>query len=112
MSFTGRLFTVAAFYAAFTSGGLLVGAYLKYITETTDVAMVIFGRLHVTAFVFYFVVTLWAAQWLRWSSRVGVVALLASVVPLASLPVQIWLHRTQQLRAWKKRDAPAVPATG
>jgi len=111
VSFTGRLYAVAALLEAFTWSGLLLGMVLRYVTETTNIVMVIFGRLHIGAFAIYFVVALWAALWLRWSPWGGVLALLAAIPPLATLPLLIWLHRRQLLRSWKKRDDHTVVAT-
>ena len=77
-STVGRVFSVVALVEAFTWAGLLVGMFLKYVTETTDQGVWLFGRLHGGVFVLYVVVALVAAVRLRWSWKVAFVALAAS----------------------------------
>lgn len=102
----GRLFAVIAVVEACTWAGLLVGMFLKYVTGTTEAGVWLFGRLHGGAFMVYVVVTLLAAWKLRWSWWVALVALAASIPPLVTIPLEIWLRRTGRLAA--PRD-PAAP---
>ncbi len=60
------LFTIAALIEALTWAGLLLGMFLNYVTETTNLGVWLFGRLHGGAFLFYVVVTVIAAWRLRW----------------------------------------------
>ncbi|WP_198586939.1 DUF3817 domain-containing protein [Glycomyces xiaoerkulensis] len=99
----GRLFAAVAFIEAATWAGLLAGMYFKYIPETTELGVQIFGRLHGGAFIAYVAVTLVAAVRLRWRWWVAGVALAASIPPLATAPVEVWLRRTGRL-------APRAPA--
>lgn len=93
----GRLFAVVALVEAFTWAGLLVGMFLKYVTETTEAGVWLFGRLHGAAFVVYVVVTLVAAARLRWGWLRALVALACSVPPLLTVPVERVLRRTGYL---------------
>ncbi|KAF1695159.1 hypothetical protein CSC65_07280 [Pseudoxanthomonas daejeonensis] len=93
MSATGRLFAVAAFLEALTWAGLLVGMLLKYGTGTTDLGVWLFGRLHGAAFLFYVVVSLYAGVRLRWPLWALLVALLAAIPPLVTVPVEMWFRR-------------------
>ena len=47
---TGKLFATMALVEAATWTGLLLGMVLKYVTETTDLGVWLFGRLHGLAF--------------------------------------------------------------
>ena len=89
----GRLFAIAALLEAFTWLGLLVGMFLKYGSVANDLGGKIFGPLHGGAFVFYVVVSVLAAVRLRWPWWALLVALLAAVPPLVTVPVEIWFRR-------------------
>ncbi len=93
LSFTGKLFAAAAFFEALTWAGLLVGMLLKYGTQTTELGVWLFGRLHGLAFVVYVAVSLFAWLRLRWPLWAVLVALLAALPPLVTVPVEMWFRR-------------------
>ena len=93
----GVLFAVVAFFEACTWAGLLVGMFLKYVTGTTEMGVWLFGRLHGGAFMLYVAMTIVAAISLRWKWWVALLALLAAIPPLVTVPLEIWLHRTGRL---------------
>ena len=93
LSPAGRLFAIAAFAEGLTWTGLLIGMVLKYGTQTTDLGVWLFGRLHGAAFLFYLVVTLVSAVRLRWPWWASILALLAAVPPLVTVPLEIWFRR-------------------
>ena len=93
LSPAGRLFAIAAFAEGVTWAGLLVGMLLKYGTQTTDLGVWLFGRLHGAAFLFYLVVTLVSAVRLRWPWWAWIVAVLAAVPPLVTVPLEMWFRR-------------------
>ena len=93
LSSTGRLFATAAFLEGLTWAGLLVGMWLKYGLEVTDTGVWLFGRLHGAAFLFYLVVTVVAGVRLRWPSWALLLALLADVPPLVTVPLEMWFRR-------------------
>ncbi|MFC7876538.1 DUF3817 domain-containing protein [Isoptericola sp. NPDC057391] len=105
LSRTGRVYAAIAVIEAFTWAGLLVGMFLKYVTETTEAGVWLFGRLHGAAFVAYVVVALVAAVKLRWGWFRTLVALAAAVPPLTTLLAEWWLRRTGHLS-----EPTAVPA--
>ena len=105
LSAVGRVFAVVAVIEAFTWAGLLVGMFLKYVTETTEAGVWLFGRLHGAAFVAYVVVALVAAVRLRWGWFRALVALAAAVPPLTTLLAEWWLRRTGHL------SGPAAPSS-
>ncbi|MFS0702654.1 DUF3817 domain-containing protein [Cellulomonas sp. 179-A 4D5 NHS] len=88
-----RAFTTVAVVEAVTWTGLLVGMFLKYVTETTEAGVWLFGRLHGAAFLVYCVTTLVAARVLRWSWVVTLLALAASVPPLTTLLFEVVARR-------------------
>ena len=93
LSSTGRLFATAAFLEGLTWAGLLVGMWLKYGLEVTDTGVWLFGRLHGAAFLFYLVVTLIAGVRLRWPGWALLLALLAAMPPLVTVPLEMWFRR-------------------
>ncbi|MDR6990525.1 DUF3817 domain-containing protein [Luteimonas sp. 3794] len=99
LSPTGRIFAAAAFLEALTWAGLLIGMLLKYGTQTTDLGVWLFGRLHGVAFLLYLAVSLFAWIRLRWPWWAVLVALLAAIPPLATVPVEIWFRRRGLLSA-------------
>ena len=92
-----RVFAAIALLEAFTWAGLLVGMFLKHVTGTTEAGVWLFGRLHGGVFMLYVVVTIVAAVALRWRWWVALLALLASIPPLVTVPLEIWLRRTGRL---------------
>ena len=89
----GRLFAVAALLEAFTWTGLLIGMYFKYGPAANDLGVKIFGPLHGGAFLFYVVVTVLVAMRLRWPWWAWLLALLAAIPPLVTVPLEIWFRR-------------------
>lgn len=89
----GKAFVVAAFMEAATWAGLLAGMILKYVTDTTDAGVWLFGRLHGGAFLLYVAVAVVAGARLRWPLWALLVAVLAAIPPLLTLPVEAWFRR-------------------
>jgi integral membrane protein len=69
--------------------GLLAGMFVKYVPETSELGVQIFGPIHGGIFVAYVVVALAASRALRWSRGTTLLALVASIPPLAT----IWFER-------------------
>jgi integral membrane protein len=98
-------FRIVAVAEALSWVGLLIGMYVKYVPETTELGVKIFGPIHGGIFVVYVVVALVAARVLRWSAGTTLLALVASVPPLASVVFERWATRTGRLP-----ESAAVPA--
>ncbi|BBZ03385.1 membrane protein [Mycolicibacterium chitae] len=80
--------------------GLLLGMYFKYLgTPRTEIGVKIFGPLHGGIFVAFLIVALFAGLAFKWSVLTWVLALLASIVPLATVIFVIWADRTAKLGA-------------
>ncbi|GAA4804357.1 DUF3817 domain-containing protein [Nocardioides caeni] len=92
-----RLFRTVAIAEAVTWTGLLIGMFLKYVTETTELGVRVFGMLHGVVFVAYVVTTVvvWVDR--RWSLGRGALALVAAVPPLATLVLEWWAVRKDWL---------------
>lgn len=93
MSSPSRLFRGVAIAEAITWTGLLVGMFLKYVTDTTEVGVRVFGMLHGVVFVAYVVTTVvvWVDR--QWSVGRGLLALGAAVPPLTTVPLERWAIR-------------------
>jgi integral membrane protein len=93
-------FRVVAIAEACSWIGLLAGMFVKYVPETTELGVQIFGPVHGGIFVAYVVVALVASRVLRWSAGTTVLALVASVPPFAT----VWFER----RASRLGQLPAA----
>src|SRR3954470_16009156 len=99
-------FRVVAVAEALSWVGLLIGMYVKYVPETTERGVQIFGPVHGAIFVAYVLVALVAGRVLRWSPRTTVLALVCSVPPLAT----VWFERlaTRNDRLPRPQAVPAA----
>lgn len=90
-------FRIVAVAEALSWIGLLVGMFVKYVPGTSELGVQIFGPVHGGIFVAYVVVALVAARALRWSIGTTLLALLASIPPLATIWFERWATRTGRL---------------
>ncbi|MBM9459521.1 DUF3817 domain-containing protein [Nocardioides sp. zg-536] len=105
-----RLFRIVATAEAFSWAGLILGLVLKYGTETTDVAVRVFGPIHGAVFLAYCVtvVVVWVDR--RWSFGRAALALVAAVPPFATVPLEWYAARRGWLGdTWR---LPAGAGTG
>ena len=82
-------FRTVAIAEAISWIGLLAGMFVKYVPETSEIGVQIFGPIHGAVFVAYVVVALAASRVLRWSPGTTLLALVVSVPPLAT----VWFER-------------------
>ncbi len=97
MSSEGRLFAVAAIIEGITWTGLLLGMWLKYGADGSHWGVWLFGRLHGAAFLFYLATTLYVGVRLRWPAWTVLLALLAAIPPLVTIPLEMWFRRSGRL---------------
>ena len=90
-------FRVVAVAEALSWVGLLAGMYVKYVPETSELGVQVFGPVHGAVFIAYVVVALVAARVLGWSRWTTLVALGASIPPLATVVFERWAGRTGRL---------------
>ncbi|SCD56275.1 putative drug exporter of the RND superfamily [Streptomyces sp. AmelKG-A3] len=93
-----RAFTWVAVAEACTWAGLLIGMYFKYVPETTELGVRIFGALHGAAFITYVLLTILVAIRFKWRlGRTTVFALLAAIPPFMTVAFEAWARRTGRL---------------
>jgi integral membrane protein len=80
------LFRRVAVAEAVTWALLLAGMFLKYVTETTELGVRVFGMVHGVVFVAYCVSTVVVAIDQRWSVARALLGLAAAVPPFATVP--------------------------
>ena len=93
-----RIFRIAAITEAITWLGLLASMYEKYIAHTHSAAIQIFGTLHGYAWLAYVLVVFLVRAEYKWGNRMTVLALVASVPPLATIPFERWAFRLYRER--------------
>ena len=103
-----RLYRGAAVAEAITWALLLTGMFLKYVTETTELGVQVFGMVHGVVFIAYCLATglLWVDQ--RWPVSRLALGLLAAVPPFATVPFERYAERSGLLGdSWRLRsEAP------
>lgn len=103
------LFRRVAIAEAVTWALLLSGMFLKYVTETTDLAVRVFGMVHGVVFIAYCLVTLLVYVDQKWTVGRLVLGLASAVPPFMT----VWFDRYAEQRgglapAWRlTTDAPA-----
>lgn len=100
------LFRRIAVAEAVTWALLLAGMFLKYVTETTELGVSVFGMLHGVVFIAYCLVTVlvWVDQ--RWSVGRGLLGLASAVPPFATVPFDRYAEARGLLGPdWRLRSA-------
>ena len=101
-----RLYRLVARAEAVTWALLLTGMFLKYVTETTELGVQVFGMVHGVVFIAYCLTTvlLWLDQ--KWSLGRLVLGLVAAVPPFATVPFERYAERAGLLGdTWRLRTA-------
>lgn len=75
-----QLFRIVAVAEALTWAGLLTGMFLKYVPQTTELGVKVFGPIHGVVFIAFCLVTVLVAVDQRWS-RGRLLLGLASAIP-------------------------------
>ncbi len=91
---TVRAFRVVAIAEAFSWAGLLVGMYVKWIAETSEIGVKIFGPVHGGLVVAYVALALVVAVRQRWSLLTVFFALAATLPPFLTVFFDRWAHRS------------------
>ncbi|WP_424936999.1 MULTISPECIES: DUF3817 domain-containing protein [Bacteria] len=96
-----RLFRVLAIAEAIT-WTLLIGALIARAAGGVPVLVTIAGGIHGFVFLSYGAMAVLLAFHQRWHPGVAVLAVASAIVPYATIPVEVWLHRTGRLDgAWR-----------
>ncbi len=88
-----RLLRHVAVAEAITWTLLLIGMFLKYVTETTELGVRVFGMVHGIVFIAYCLTVVLVAVDQRWSPRLALAGLFAAVPPFATLLFEVLLER-------------------
>ena len=91
------LFRAVALAEAGSWVALLGGMFVKWVLRESEAGVQMFGPVHGAVFMAYVVVTLVVWRVLRWDARTGLLALAASVPPLATLCFDRYATRTGRL---------------
>lgn len=96
-----RLFRVLAIAEAIT-WTLLIGALIGRATGLPPVLVTVAGGIHGFVFLSYGAVAVLLAVHQRWHVGVAVLTVASAIVPYATIPVEIWLHRSGRLAgSWR-----------
>ena len=102
------LYRRVAVAEAITWALLLTGMFLKYVTETTELGVQVFGMVHGVVFIAYCLATVLLSVDQRWPLSRLVLGLLAAVPPFATVPFERYAERSGLLGDdWRLRsEAP------
>lgn len=91
-------FRLVALLEAVSWVGLLTGMYFKYLgSPQTEIGVKVFGPAHGAVFVAFVAAGLLAGIAFKWTLGTWALAVLASIVPLASVIFVMWADRTGRL---------------
>lgn len=91
-------FHVVAIIEAITWTGLLWGMWERYIAEAAYDPVPLWGMLHGIAFIVFCGVVVVAAWTFRWKIWEFLVAIVAAVPPLTTIPLEIWYSKTGRVK--------------
>ena len=103
-----RLFRVLAIAEAIT-WTILIAAIIARAVGAPGVVVTVGGGIHGFVFLAYAATAILVALNQRWHPGVGVLAVVSAVVPYATIPMEIWLHRTGRLDGAWRLDATDDP---
>jgi len=98
------LFRLVAVAEACSWAGLLIGMFFKYVTDTGELGVKIFGPVHGTLFIAYVVTTLVVYVEAGWRKSQLLLGLVSSVPPFMT----VWFDRYAEKRGmlpagWRER---------
>ncbi|MFY9712642.1 MAG: DUF3817 domain-containing protein [Microbacterium sp.] len=100
-----RLYRVLAIAEAIT-WTILISAIIARALGAPGVVVTIGGGIHGFVFLAYAATAVLVAVNQRWRAGVTVLAVASAIVPYATIPMEIWLHRTGRLRgAWRLEES-------
>jgi len=99
-------FRVVAFAEAVSWLGLLIGMFFKYVTDSGEGGVQVFGPIHGAVFTVYVALALVTARLQRWSVLTTLLALGASIPPFFTILFEVWAKRSGRLD--RVSDVPAA----
>ena len=103
-----KLYRIVAIAEAITWTLLITGLILRA-TAGLDVAVTISGSIHGFVFLAYGATAVLTAINQRWGVGLGLLAVVTAVIPYATIPFDIWAHRTGRLEGDWRREATDDP---
>lgn len=103
-----RLYRIIAIAEAITWTLLITGLILRA-TIGLDIAVTIGGSIHGFVFLAYGATAVLTAINQRWGVGLGVLAVATAVIPYATIPFDLWAHRTGKLEGDWRREATEDP---
>lgn len=103
-----RLYRVLAIAEAIT-WTLLIGAIIARALGAPGIVVTIGGGIHGFVFLAYGATALLVAVNQRWHVGVAILAVASAVVPYATIPMEIWLHRIGRLAGVWRLEATDDP---
>lgn len=104
----GRLYRVLAIAEAIT-WTILISALIARAVGAPGIVVTIGGGIHGFVFLAYAATAVLVALNQRWHPGVGVLAVVSAVVPYATIPMEVWLHRTGRLTGDWRLEASDDP---
>ncbi|MFE1644507.1 DUF3817 domain-containing protein [Microbacterium sp. P01] len=102
------LFRTAAVAEAVSWTLLITGLILRA-TIDLPIAVTIGGGIHGFVFLAYGATAVLVAKNQRWGAWPTIVAIASAVIPYATIPTELWLHRTRRLSGAWRREQTADP---
>lgn len=87
-------FKIAAFAEAVSWLGLLIGMFFKWIVQSGDVGVRVFGPIHGTIFVLYVISLIAVSVTHKWTPKESLLGLFSSIPPLMT----VWFERRAERR--------------
>ena len=103
-----RLFRTLAIAEAIT-WTILIGALIARALGAPGIVVTIGGGIHGFVFLAYGATAILVALNQRWHVGVAVLAVVSAVIPYATIPTEIWLHRSGRLRGDWRLEATEDP---
>jgi integral membrane protein len=104
-----RLYRVLAVAEAIT-WTILIAALIARAAGAPAIMVTLGGSIHGFVFLSYGATAILVALNQRWRPGVAVLAVASAIVPYATIPIEIWLHRSGRLRGHWRLEADADPA--
>lgn len=103
-----RLFRALAIAEAIT-WTLLIGGLIARAVGAPGIVVTIGGGIHGFIFLAYAATAILVSLNQRWHVGVAAIAVVSAVVPYATIPVEIWLHRSGRLEGGWRLDETEDP---
>ncbi|HEY4535129.1 MAG TPA: DUF3817 domain-containing protein [Enteractinococcus sp.] len=88
---------------------LLIGGLILRATQDWDLAVTIGGGIHGFVFLSYALTAILVSKNQRWSPVPTTISIVSAGIPYATVPVDLWLHRTGRLEGSWRRTATEDP---